>query len=65
MINGVNTMVPLAHVTVRDRDYQCYISMDSVSRNIHIFKYTDMSCDYEVFSDYDEACDYLNQNLSF
>lgn len=63
MINGVNTIVPLAHVTVKDRDYICYISMDTVSHNIHVFKYTDLACDYEVFSDYDLACDYLGKNL--
>lgn len=49
MINGYNSMVPLAHVHVRDRDYSAYISLCSETHNIHIFKYNDTCCDYEVF----------------
>ena len=64
MINGVNSMVPIAHVRVGDRDYNAYISICSISRNIHVFKYDEYQCKYEVFASQAEAQVWINQDLA-
>ena len=61
MINGHNTMISLAHVYVRDRDYTVYLSMCTVTRHIHVFKYNDQRCSYEVFNTYSDCCSYLEE----
>jgi hypothetical protein len=61
MIDGINTMISLAHVYVRDRDYNVFLSMCTVTRNLHVFKYNDHRCAYEVFSDYNACCQYLEE----
>ena len=61
MIDGHNTMISLAHVYVRDRDYNVYLSMCTVTRHIHVFKYNDRHCDYEVFNTYNDCYDYLEE----
>ena len=58
-----NSIVPIAHVTVRDRDYNVYISMCTVTNNMHIFKYNDMCCDYEIFSQEGDAATWLDKPL--
>lgn len=62
MINA-NSMIPLAHVQVRDRDYCVYISMCVISRRMHIFKYNELSCDYDVFERESDACEFIEQPL--
>ena len=65
MINGINSMVPIAHVRVGNKDYCAYISICSISRNIHVFKYNEEigQCEYEVFPCQAEAQTWINQNL--
>ena len=64
MIDGINAMVPIAHVQVGNRDFNAYISMCSVTRNIHVFKYNDRRCDYEVFDNQRDAQNWINLYLS-
>jgi len=54
-----NSMVPLAHIEVRDSNYAVYISMCTVTQQMHIFKYNDRHCSYEVFCEEGEACRWL------
>ena len=65
MINGINSMVPIAHVRVGNKDFNAYISICSVSRNIHVFKYNEelCICEYEVFANQAEAQVWINKNL--
>lgn len=63
MIDGINAMVPIAHVRVGDRDYNCYISICSTTNNIHVFKYNDYKCEYEVFPNQYQAQIWINRNL--
>ena len=63
MIDGINAMIPIAHVTLVDRDYNCFISMSTITRNIHVFKYNESACEYEVFPSQYEAETWINQNL--
>ena len=63
MIDGVNSMINLAHVYVRDRDYSVFLSMCTISKRLHVFKYNEHRCSYEVFDDYSECCRYLEQIL--
>lgn len=58
-----NSIVHLAHVAVHDREYNVAISMCTTTRHIHIFKYNDLCCDYEVFEDYSAACDFIEKPL--
>ena len=63
MINGVNSMVPIAHVRVGDKDFNAYISICSISRNIHVFKYDEYQCKYDVFPSQAEAQVWINKDL--
>ena len=59
--NMINSMIRIAHIHVKDRNYDVYVGMSTVTRNLHVFKYNeqDYRCEYEVFSDHNEAQDYL------
>lgn len=57
------TMIPMAHVSVRDRDYNVYISLCLNTRRLHIFKYNDVSCQYDVFDDQADACLFIEEPL--
>jgi hypothetical protein len=59
-----NSMVPIAHIHVSDTDYNVYISMCTVSHQMHIFKYNDRWCAYEVFAREDDACSWLELPLT-
>jgi len=59
-----NSMIPLAHIQVADRDYSVYISLCTVTSQMHIFKYNDQYCAYEVFAHEGEACMWLEIPLS-
>ncbi len=54
-----NSIVPVAHIRVQDYDYNVYISMDTVNRKINIFKYDEVSCDYDTFDNQADACSFL------
>ena len=53
-------MVTLAHVRVTDRDYYIHISYCVASQHVHIFKYSDLACDYGVFECQEDAIGFIN-----
>lgn len=57
------TILPLAHIHVTDTDYNVYISMCVDSRQMHIFKYNDQCCQYEIFDTEGEACKFIELPL--
>lgn len=58
------TIVPLAHVAVTGSDYNIYISMCTTTHQMHIFKYNDQSCEYEIFDREGEACEFIARPLA-
>jgi hypothetical protein len=58
-----NTIVHFAHVHVNDQNYDVSISMCTASRRIHIFKYNESGCDYGIFDNQEEACEFLEKPL--
>lgn len=56
-----NAYVTIANIHVRDRNYDVHVSMNVVTRCLHVFKYDveRVTCAYEVFDNYLAACDYL------
>lgn len=58
-----NNMMALAHVRVADSDACVYISICMTTRNVHIFKYNDHSCDYGVFDNQADACMFIARQL--
>jgi hypothetical protein len=59
-----NSMIPLAHIQVAERDYNVYISLCTVTKQMHIFKYNQLYCAYEVFCEEGEACQWLELPLT-
>lgn len=59
-----NNIVTLAHVRVAGAQFNIHISSNTDTGAIHIFKYNDSHCDYEVFTDGDSACDFINAGMS-
>ena len=63
MRETVNGMISIAHVNVRDMGFNAHVSMCLITRNIHVFKYNDLVCDYEVFESQHLASQYLQEPL--
>jgi hypothetical protein len=40
-----------------------YISICMTTRNVHIFKYNETACDYGVFDNQADACQFINKLL--
>ena len=55
------TFTTIANVYVRDRQYNVHVSINNVTRAIHVFKYDEQHtvCEYEMFNNHYEAADYL------
>ena len=58
-----NNMITLAHVRVKDSTVNIYISYCVTSQNVHIFKYNDRACDYGVFDNQADACEFIAEKL--
>ena len=63
MRESVNGMINIAHVNVRNMGFNAHVSMCLITRNIHVFKYNDLACDYEVFDSQLLASQYLEEPL--
>jgi hypothetical protein len=59
-----NSIIPLVHIHVSDTGYNVYISMCTVTRNMHIFKYNDQCCAYEIFHEQGAASRWLELPLT-
>lgn len=53
-MESANTIISIAHVYVAEYDYMVKVSMCTVSKRIHIFKYNQFCCEYDQFD-----CQYL------
>jgi len=58
-----NTIIHLAHVHVAGKNYNIAISMCTVTRHIHIFKYNDQVCDYDIFDNQAAACAFIDRPM--
>lgn len=63
MYLNFNPYVTVAHVTVRDRGYTAHISINTVSRQLHVFKYTATQCCYDMLDDAAAVTRFLDQPL--
>jgi hypothetical protein len=64
MRESVNGMINIAHVQVKDMGFSAHVSMCLITRNIHVFKYNELACDYEVFDSQFLASKYLEKPLA-
>jgi hypothetical protein len=58
-----NNMITLAHVRVSNSEVNIYISYCVASQNVHIFKYSATACDYGVFDNQADACEFIASEL--
>ena len=58
-----DSILPVAHIHVADTDYNVYISVCTVTRHMHIFKYNDRECAYELFDNQADACQFIEEPL--
>lgn len=58
-----NNMIQLAHVHVANSDYNIIITLCITSQRIHIFKYNDRRCDYDIFDNQADAVRFVNKSL--
>jgi hypothetical protein len=58
-----NPYIALAHVRLKDRDCCVYVSMNTLTHCLHMFKYDQYQCQYQWFADHCEAEDWLAQPL--
>jgi len=63
MRESVNGMISIAHVQVKDKGFNAYVSMCLITRTIHVFKYNDLCCDYDVFDSQLLASQFLQKPL--
>jgi len=52
----------LHRAVIKLRDYSVHIRVDLEGR-IHLFKYNNRTCDFDVFDDQFEACEYILAGL--
>ena len=52
----------LHRAVIKLRDYSVHISVDEWG-TIHLFKYNNRTCDFDVFDDQFEACEYILAGL--
>jgi len=62
-MESINPFVHIAHIAVKDRNYTASISICLTTHSVHVFKYNEHRCDYEVFATSYEAEMYLDLNL--
>ena len=58
-----NNMMALAHVRVANSETCVYISICMTTRNVHIFKYNETACDYGIFDNQADACQFIALQL--
>jgi hypothetical protein len=58
-------IIPIAHVTIRDRGYNAYVSLNTMTHALHVFKYDEDSgiCIYEVFDDHSQVEEFLAAHM--
>ncbi len=58
-------LVMVAHIHVRDKNYNVYLSICKETHNMHMFKYNEElgRCSYEIFGAAEDACTWLESEL--
>jgi hypothetical protein len=64
MRTSANGMIIIAHVEVKDMGFCAHVSMCLLNRNIHIFKYNHLACEYEVFDSQSLASQWLEEPIT-
>ena len=56
---------PIAHVSVKDRDFNVHVSLNMLDHRLHVFKYCENTgiCSYDVFEDHDTARHWIESPL--
>jgi len=49
------TIQPLAHVRVDNSHYNVYVSVCRETLQLHVFRYNEQGCDYDVCTDQEQA----------
>ena len=52
----------LNRAVIKLRDYSVHIRVDEEGK-IHLFKYNNRTCDFEVFDNQFDACEYILESL--
>ena len=63
MYNEVNPYITVAHIAVKDRDYNVHISLNTVTHQMHVFKYNDTRCLYEILDNQTAVQEFLDLPL--
>lgn len=63
MYNEYNPYITVAHIAVKDRDYNVHISLNTETHQMHVFKYNDTACAYEILDNQIAVSDFLDQPL--
>ena len=63
MYNQVNPYVTVAHIAVKDRDYNVHISINTVTHQMHVFKYNETQCLYEILDNQQAVQEFLDRPL--
>jgi hypothetical protein len=63
MYNEYNPYITVAHITVRDRDYNVHISLNTETHQMHVFKYSETECQYEILDNQISVQEFLDRPL--
>ena len=63
-VRPLNTVCPkeavmLHQVTLKFSDHSSHVTVSPTDKHIHVFKYNARTCDFDVFEDQYEACEYI------
>ena len=62
-MNNYNPYITVAHIQVKDRDYCVHVSMNMETHYMHIFKYNEQGCSYDIFDNQRDATLFLDREL--
>jgi hypothetical protein len=62
-MSNYNPYITVAHIQVKDRDYCVHVSMNTETHCMHIFKYNDDCCSYDIFDNQQDATLFLDREL--
>jgi hypothetical protein len=61
--DNINPYVTVAHIAVKDRDYNVHISVNTVTHQMHVFKYNETQCQYEILDNQRAVQEFLDRPL--
>lgn len=63
MYDNINPYITVAHIAVQDRDYSVHISLNTVTHRMHVFKYSETECQYEILDNQIAVQEFLDLPL--